>query len=128
MPHRAISRITSLLQALCAADESSNILEDTCGIIFLGTPHQGSSLSILGVQLSRLTKRLGSEDTLLLNLRRNNSYLSDLEDRFRPLVKHKPVVSFYETKSTYLLGVSVGCVSVGPLSHRSCSYFQVDCR
>ncbi|KPA36025.1 peptidase c14 [Fusarium langsethiae] len=97
-------------EALCAAEESSNILEDTCGIIFLGTPHQGSSLSITGALLSRLTKRLGSNDTLLLNLRRNHSHLSDLEDRFRPLVKHKPVLSFYETKPTYLLRFSVGCI------------------
>lgn len=128
MPHRVVSRITSLSQALCAAEESSNILEDTCGIIFLGTPHQGSSLSIAGALLSQLTGFLGSNDTLLLNLRRNHSQLSDLEDRFRPLVKHKPVLSFYERKSTYLLGFSIGCVSVGPLSHRSCSDFQVDCR
>ncbi|RKK88971.1 hypothetical protein BFJ71_g12671, partial [Fusarium oxysporum] len=97
-------------EALCAAEESSNILEDTCGIIFLGTPHQGSSLSIAGALLSQLTGFLGSNDTLLLNLRRNHSQLSDLEDRFRPLVKHKPVLSFYERKSTYLLGFSIGCI------------------
>ncbi|CEF84083.1 unnamed protein product [Fusarium graminearum] len=97
-------------EALCAADTSSNILEDTCGIIFLGTPHQGSSLSTPAALLSQLTGFLGSNKTLLLNLRRNHSQLSDLEDRFRPLVQFKPVISFYETKPAYLLGLSIGCI------------------
>ncbi|VTO83117.1 unnamed protein product, partial [Fusarium graminearum] len=97
-------------EALCAADTSSNILEDTCGIIFLGTPHQGSSLSTPAALLSQLTGFLGSNNTLLLNLRRNHSQLSDLEDRFRPLVQVKPVISFYETKPAYLLGLSIGCI------------------
>ncbi|KAI9896033.1 hypothetical protein N3K66_009102 [Trichothecium roseum] len=95
-------------EALCASRQCSTILEDTCGIIFLGTPHQGSSLSMAGILLSQLTGFLGSNAVLLLALRRNESQLSDLEDRFRPLVKDKRIWSFYETKPTFYSGFPIG--------------------
>ncbi|OTB11609.1 hypothetical protein K445DRAFT_26559 [Daldinia sp. EC12] len=106
-------------KALSLAQCSEEILEDTCGIIYLGTPHQGSSMSLLAAMIASWTSFLGSDSTLLLSLRSHGSDLSDLEQAFkdrisRSLQKTK-VVSFYETKSTYILR---GRLSVGLIVDR----------
>ncbi|KAI1477675.1 armadillo-type protein [Daldinia eschscholtzii] len=106
-------------KALSLAQCSEEILEDTCGIIYLGTPHQGSSMSLLAAIIASWTSFLGSDSTLLLSLRSHGSDLSDLEQAFkdrisRSLQKTK-VVSFYETKSTYILR---GRLSVGLIVDR----------
>ncbi|KAF6822496.1 hypothetical protein CPLU01_11994 [Colletotrichum plurivorum] len=107
--------IEHVTQALCAMARSSSAMEDTRGIIFLGTPHQGSSLSIAASILGKLTALLGSNTALLLTLQSNHNQLSDLEDEFRRVATDKQITSFYETKPTFYLGLSLGCVSL--LSH-----------
>ncbi|KAF6809165.1 hypothetical protein CMUS01_13739 [Colletotrichum musicola] len=97
-------------QALCAMARSSSAMEDTRGVIFLGTPHQGSSLSIAASILGKLTALLGSNTALLLTLQSNHNQLSDLEDEFRRVAADKQITSFYETKPTFYLGLSLGCV------------------
>ncbi|OHE91579.1 hypothetical protein CORC01_13127 [Colletotrichum orchidophilum] len=102
-------------EALCASDGPSTLLEDTCGIVFLGTPHQGSSLSTVGALLSQLTGFLGSNTSLILALRSRGSHLSELEDRFRVAINNAAlqgrIISFYETRPTFMLGwFSVGLV------------------
>ncbi|KAH8878672.1 hypothetical protein GQ53DRAFT_81806 [Thozetella sp. PMI_491] len=103
---------------------SREIMDDTCGIIFLGTPHQGSSVSVLGAVMAFLTGFLGSNATLLLSLKSHQDQLSDLADAFRTSMAQKEdrrqkegrrqkakIKSFYETKPTYLLGwLSIGLV------------------
>ncbi|KAF6803004.1 hypothetical protein CMUS01_15208 [Colletotrichum musicola] len=102
--------IEHVTQALCAMARSSSAMEDTRGIIFLGTPHQGSSLSIAASILGKLTAWLGSNTALLLTLQSNHNQLSDLEDEFRRVAADKQITSFYETKPTFYLGLSLGCV------------------
>ncbi|KAF5508836.1 NACHT, LRR and PYD domains-containing protein 10 [Colletotrichum fructicola] len=97
-------------QALCVMGLSSSTLEDTCGIIFLGTPHQGSSLSIAASLLGKLTALLGSNTALLLTLQSNHNQLSDLEDDFRRIAADKHITSLYETKPMFFLGFSIGCI------------------
>ncbi|KDN59862.1 putative peptidase C14 [Colletotrichum sublineola] len=97
-------------KALCELGRSSSMLEDTCGIIFPGTPHQGSSLSIAASLLGKLTALLGSNTALLLSLQSNHSQLSDLEDEFRRVAAGKQITSFYETKPTFYKGLSIGCI------------------
>ncbi|EJP63492.1 peptidase C14 [Beauveria bassiana ARSEF 2860] len=103
-------------QALCTGD-SQDIVDSTAGIIFLGAPHQGSSVSIAGAALAALTGFLGSDTTLLLSLKNHGAQLSNLADTFdsriAPNVRRErkvPITSFYETKKTYLLGLSLGVV------------------
>ncbi|KAJ6032487.1 peptidase C14 [Penicillium herquei] len=103
-------------QALCGVD-SQEILNETCGVIFLGTPHQGSNVSITGTILTSLTGIFGSDSTLLLSLRHHDKGLTDLAERFNahrvksPLGEMLPVISFYETKPTYLFRyISLGQV------------------
>lgn len=101
-----------LLKALCMAEtDSSDIVDDTCGIIFLGTPHQGSPMSVVGAIVAFLTRLLGSSTGILLSLRNHHVQLSDLEDRFGACMKKKEsrrrktdIVSFYEAKHTFFLG------------------------
>lgn len=104
-------------------DVSQEIVDDTCGIIFLGTPHQGSPLSVAGVIVAFLTRFLGSSIGILLSLRNHHTELSDLENRFGDCMKQKEsrqqktdIVSFHETKHTYLFGLfDIGLVSAAAL-------------
>ncbi|KAM3548066.1 hypothetical protein ARSEF4850_009641 [Beauveria asiatica] len=103
-------------QALCGSD-SQDIVDATAGIIFLGTPHQGSSVSVAGAVLASVTGILGSDTTLLLSLQNHDAQLSNLADVFGSRIapnerrpQKVPIISFYETKKTYLLGLSLGVV------------------
>ncbi|GJN75978.1 hypothetical protein PLICBS_010089 [Purpureocillium lilacinum] len=104
-------------QALCAQD-SEEVVSDTSGIVFLGTPHLGSSVSFAGAVLAFVTGVLGSDATLLLSLKSHDGQLSNLAARFRSCVapnenrgRRVQIISFYETKSMYLLGwLSIGRV------------------
>lgn len=91
--------------------ESQEVFDDTSGIIFLGTPHQGSSVSAAGAALASMTAFLGSSPSLLFSLASHDSQLSDLTVRFSACValterRQQPfnIREFYETKPTYLLG------------------------
>jgi hypothetical protein len=100
--------------------DSREIVNNTSGIIFLGTPHQGSPVSIAGAILALATRFLGSDPTLLLSLRSHNASLSNLADEFLTCIAANEVrrqkvriISFYETMPMYLLGwFSIGLVRV----------------
>ncbi|OTB02461.1 hypothetical protein M426DRAFT_195206 [Hypoxylon sp. CI-4A] len=102
-------------EALCATECSTDILSNTSGIIFLGTPHQGSSVSYLAARLASWTSFLGSDNTLLLSLRNDGQYLRSLEERFRVRVGNRltsdKIISFCETKPTLIFGwLSIGLI------------------
>ncbi|KAI0545318.1 hypothetical protein F4679DRAFT_561655 [Xylaria curta] len=102
-------------QALCASEPDQDISKNTCGIIFLGTPHQGTSVSNWGALLAFLTGFLGSDNTLLLYLKRHNSDLSNLDWGFKKWIDKKPwkikVECFYEMRPTLIFGwLSIGLV------------------
>lgn len=106
------------LQAVIEAvglQEYESFLEDLKGIIFLGTPHQGSSLSWFAKTVATLAYPLLSSKTSLVKfLQRNESQLSDLHGSYRSKVPSRVrelSFSFYETKETYFLGMSLGRVS-----------------
>ncbi|KAF3070397.1 Peptide-N4-(N-acetyl-beta-glucosaminyl)asparagine amidase A [Daldinia childiae] len=98
-----------------------DISRDTAGIIFLGTPHQGSTVSWIGEILARLTILSGSDATLLKLLSHGSPELLDLKRDFSAavtsIINQKPllVYSFYETLPTFRYGVSLGVI-VGPQS------------
>ncbi|QYT03667.1 hypothetical protein H0G86_010613 [Trichoderma simmonsii] len=92
-------------------EDTQRIVEDTCGIIFLGTPHLGSPIAGFGATLAYLTGFLGSNTGLLLLLRSNGEMLvnlsiafqSCLERKYQQLDKKTKIVSICEQKPTYLL-------------------------
>ncbi|KAJ4857850.1 WD domain, g-beta repeat domain-containing protein [Trichoderma breve] len=91
--------------------DTERIVEDTCGIIFLGTPHLGSPIAGFGATLAYLTGFLGSNTGLLLLLRSNGEMLvnlsiafqSCLERKYQDLDKKTKIVSICEQKPTYLM-------------------------
>ncbi|KAI0182527.1 hypothetical protein EV127DRAFT_517712 [Xylaria flabelliformis] len=95
----------ALCEALCASEESKKIVHDTSGILFLGTPHQGSPMSRFGFIIAWATGFLGSSTGLLFTLRHHSDELTDLRRRFhnvyRSLVDPK-IHSFCETKASYI--------------------------
>lgn len=96
-----------------------DIVDSTCGVAFLGTPHNGSPLSMLAAALAFVSSILGSDTTLLYTLREGSQQLLDLERRFRLLVTGQEgrrekleIVSFWETLPTRAFRLfSIGKVS-----------------
>ncbi|KAJ9660144.1 hypothetical protein H2201_007051 [Coniosporium apollinis] len=92
-------------------EEYKNIRDATCGVIFLGTPHQGSSVSTLGALAARLTRLFGSDTTQLVYLQMHSRELANLQARFRKgITEGTKMFSFYETFPTCFWGFSFGFV------------------
>jgi len=106
-----------MLQALiCANEEDSHqIICNTNGIIFLGTPHRGSQITVVANIWYRLSSLLGypSATALLKTLAYSSEELEELDHRFLSLTEIKKllfegkIVCFFETKGLSLFGVSV---------------------
>ena len=73
------------------------------GIVFLGTPHQGSDTAGYVKLLARAT---GRDTTLLESLTRNSQVLHELAHDFESSYSNADLVCFYEEKQD-LLGVKV---------------------
>ncbi|KAM3549502.1 hypothetical protein ARSEF4850_008817 [Beauveria asiatica] len=106
-------------EALCKpGKDAKEIVDSTSGIVFLGTPHQGSPMSLFGVLAARIASVFGSSIGLLLSLSSHRDKLSDLDERFYGCMKIKEdcrqrteIVAFRETKPTRIFGwLSIGLV------------------
>lgn len=72
-----------------------NIRLALCGVIFLGTPHQGVPAAEYGEWLARAT----DHDTTLVNtLKRNSPILDGLARDFEQSYGEADIVCFYENK------------------------------
>jgi protein SERAC1 len=74
----------------------SEIYAHTKGVIFLGTPHRGSSQEGLGKVLLKLAIFRQSNEQLLRALRDDSHILEEQRDNFITISKDMPVVCFYE--------------------------------
>ena len=86
------------MQALVLAnhgDTFKNIRMATAGILFLGTPHQGSSAAEYGLWLGRA---LGNDTTLLETLKKNSPTLREVAQDFEASYSHVDIVCYYETR------------------------------
>ena len=68
----------------------------TKGVIFLGTPHRGSSKERLGEVVLKLAKFRQPNEQLLRMLSVKSHTLEDQRDNFTTISKDMPVVCFYE--------------------------------
>ena len=87
------------MQALVLADHGntfSDIRQSTAGILFLGTPHQGSDSAVYGVWLAQAA---GHDTTLLESLERNSSVLHEMARDFEASHGGTDMVCFYEDKT-----------------------------
>ncbi len=80
-----------------------NLRLSVAGIIFLGTPHQGSDAAGYGKLLARVT---GCDTTLLESLTRHSQVLHEIAQDFETSYHTADIVCFYEEKHG-LLGVKV---------------------
>ena len=73
-------------QAICQAETDVRFKDTynaTCGVIFLGTPHQGSDASYPGLLIALLTTPFfGSKAVLLRLLQKHSTELSTLKEKF----------------------------------------------
>ena len=102
--------VLSFAQALVLADHGDTfkiIRLSMAGIIFLGTPHQGSDAAKYGVWLAQVA---GGDKTLLESLRRNSPALYDIARDFEASYSDADTVCFYEDKHA----------SYGPLRTQVC--------
>ena len=83
------------------------IYESTRGIIFLGTPHRGSTAASWGILASNLAKVAlqGPNEKILKTLKPNNELLENLHMVFLQMLEDRKIKihSFYETQP--MLGV-----------------------
>ena len=75
------------------------ILDHTLGIVFFGTPHQGSAKANYGSVLANVATGVihKPKSKLLKNLKSNSNALMDLTRQFKYL-PHLRIVTFYEMK------------------------------
>ncbi|EJP61137.1 vegetative incompatibility protein HET-E-1 [Beauveria bassiana ARSEF 2860] len=106
-------------EALCkSGEDTKEIVDSTSGILFLGTPHQGSPMSLFGILAARISSVFGSSMGLLLSLSSHRDKLSDLDERFDECMKMKEgrrqrteIVALREAKPTRMFGwLSIGLV------------------
>ena len=67
----------------------------TAGILFLGTPHQGSSVAEYGMWLARA---LGKNTTMLETLKKNSQTLHEVAKDFEASYSNLDIVCFYEKR------------------------------
>ena len=84
-------------------DTFKDIRMAIAGILFLGTPHQGSSAAEYGMWLARA---LGNDTALLETLKRNSPTLQEVARDFEDSYNNMDVICFYE-KRDGLMGIQV---------------------
>ena len=93
-----IPPVLSSPQALVLADHGNTFRDirlSTAGIIFLGTPHQGSEAAVYA---KWLTQAIRHDKTLLESLRDNSPALHDIARDFETSYGSTDIVCFYEDK------------------------------
>ncbi|CAJ2500091.1 Uu.00g029440.m01.CDS01 [Anthostomella pinea] len=83
-----------------------SIYTSTYGIMFFGTPHQGSASASLGMAAQRMiealvpSKLIDTNGQLLSALREGSEVLQDITDNFTPLIQRFRVYFFWEQEKT----------------------------
>jgi hypothetical protein len=80
---------------------TSRICENTKCVMFMGTPHRGSSLAILG----NLLGMIGVKKRFIEQLEPNCETITEINSQFRARTKTMELVSFFESTGTGRWGV-----------------------
>jgi hypothetical protein len=80
-----------------------NLHTSTIGILFFGTPHQGSALANSAALIARFLVAIANKPhpLLLETLKKDNPILNGLTEKFKRCIEGRgiEVVSFYETRT-----------------------------
>lgn len=77
-------------------EDFKDIRSTTAGIIFLGTPHQGSDAAVYGVWLAKIARH---DATLLESLKRDSPALYGIACDFDNSYRNADIVCFYEKEA-----------------------------
>lgn len=95
------------LQAIIQSHKSKyldEVAERVKAVIFLGTPHRGSSLTILGRLAAQALRPLGSNPSLVAEIEYDSTALLDLHREFASVIHSNiQVFNFYEEHPTRIL-------------------------
>ena len=96
--------------------EERDIKESTYGIMFFGTPHQGSKSATAGQMLARMASvAMKTNSKYIKHLEANSEWLAQLQEAYTPMMQGFKTVYFYEEYATYIPGI--GEVRVSPYSN-----------
>ena len=103
-PNRLTRISKALVQSKMSQDDREySLAANTQGVIFLGTPHNGSTMSIWGLRLAKSLSFLGSNPALLAGLIPGCDLLKDLHQDFIKAVGDRlHIVNFFEEVKTRL--------------------------
>ncbi|KAJ5123879.1 uncharacterized protein N7515_007704 [Penicillium bovifimosum] len=103
--------------------EFNHIVEQTRAILFLGTPHRGTSFGPWGRLAALALQPLGSNPLILANLEYDSVVLSDLHESFISSIRDDlQVVNFYEQRPLCLLRLGFFRWQMFCVSERSATY------
>jgi protein SERAC1 len=116
-------------QALLLGDatrQSDSIVNNTKGILFMGTPHYGSSLASWGSILAKFAHNFrATNKEIVATLKRGSSELQRVGEEFQLMLRRPDVsievVCFYEELPTPTLGKIVESESAVLRGYRNCS-------
>ena len=97
----------AMIHASSPSSQWSSIFQNTAGIVFLGTPHRGSS-STKGSWFLGRSSLFHPTASLLRVLRANSSLLARIADQFNNIWGSRPIFTFRETKG--MVGFGIGIV------------------
>ena len=91
-------------------ERRTNLANSLSGIIFLGTPHAGSSYSAIGKLICHFMYWQGSSTVLLNTIDPKSDATRELEDAFCSNYARLPTMDFHESYPNTLLGFQVNLV------------------
>ena len=89
----------ALIQAALAPIEHLDLLQNTHGMIFLGTPHRGTKYSYFARAAALLLNGLNANSDIFLPLKVNSSALFEQHASFMDRYGNLDMVNFYETRA-----------------------------
>ncbi|KIY04017.1 uncharacterized protein Z520_00709 [Fonsecaea multimorphosa CBS 102226] len=102
-----------------------DIVSRTRGIVFLGTPHRGSSFTSLGSWIAWFLRPLGSNALLLDEITYDSLHLQDLHEQFTQVIEdHVQVYNFFEERPTCLVDVGIFQWSKFVVNQQSAKYSE----
>ncbi|KAH8807649.1 NACHT and WD domain protein [Xylogone sp. PMI_703] len=87
-------------------DHFTNMISQTYGIVFLGTPHKGANLAVILNNILRVSLIL-SPQIYIEELKKGSLSLAEINKQFRQICGDLALVSFYETLKTGAAGTKL---------------------